>query len=51
MFPIGDPDQPSKHGAFASENFSRRFWKPDFQAANPPAPVAPTGSAAPVRPH
>ncbi len=42
MFPIGDPDQPSKHGAFASENFSRRFWKRDFQEPNPPAPVVPT---------
>ena len=41
MFPIGDRDQPSKHGAFASENFRRRFWKRDFQEPNPPATPAP----------
>ncbi len=50
MFPIGDSDQPSKHGAFASENFRRRFWKPDFQEPNPPAPVHPTPSIEPKNP-
>ena len=49
MFAIGDRDQPSKHGAFASENFSRRFWKRDFQAPNPPEPVIPTASAEPKK--
>ena len=49
MFAIGDRDQPSKHGAFASENFSRRFWKRDFQAPNPPGPVIPTASAEPKK--
>lgn len=35
MFPIGDPDQPSKHGSFASEKLTTRFWKTEFQDPNP----------------
>ena len=35
MFPIGDFDQPGKHGAFASERLTTRFWKKEFHDPNP----------------